>query len=198
MEPVSISLILIICNVAFSLAGFSSPGLIKRFAESPWEIRQHGRWYQLITSGFLHANFGHLFVNMLTLYFFGPPMERALGTGPFLILYLGSLLGGSFLTYLAHRSHRSYRALGASGAISGVLFGFVLFRPLAPIYLFFIPIGIPAVLFAVLYVGVSLYGMRSRFGRIGHEAHLGGALAGLFLTVALYPDALRIFFAHFK
>lgn len=167
-------------------------------AESPWEILREGKWYQLVSSGFFHADLGHLFMNMFTLYFFGPSMETVLGSRGFLTLYMGSLLCGSLLTLIVHRNQQQYRAIGASGAISGVLFGFVLFRPLASIYIFLIPIGIPAVIFAFAYVLFSIVGMRTRFGRVGHEAHLGGALGGVLITLGLYPDALRIFLSHFR
>jgi len=192
------TVLIILLTVAVSLAGFSSRRIIQRYAESPYEIAHSGRWEQLITSGFLHVDLGHLFMNMLTLFFFGPPMEKVLGGGGFLVLYLGSMLAGGILTLAIHYRHPSYRAIGASGAVSGVLFGFVLFRPLAPIYIFFIPIGIPAILFAFGYLAVSIYGMRSRWGHIGHEAHLGGALGGLILTMFLYPGAVKIFLSYFR
>ncbi len=197
-HPISLSLILLVATIAISLLAFSAPGLIRRYAECPWEVVHQGRWYQLVTSGFLHADLGHLFMNMVTLYFFGPPMEAVLGFRGFLLLYFGSMLTGSLLTLAFRWRDRAYRAIGASGAISGVLFGFILFRPLAPIYVFFIPIGIPAVLFGVLYLLASIAGMRTRWGRIGHEAHLGGALGGMIITAQLYPGAWGIFLSHFR
>ena len=196
--PIPASLVVLIVTVATSLVGLGSPGIIRRFAECPYEIVRFGRGYQLFTSGFLHADLGHLFMNMFTLYFFGPAMERILGSGGFLVLYLGSLLAGSLLTLALRSRDPGYRAIGASGAISGLLFGYVLFRPLSRIYIFLIPVGIPAVLFALGYVAISILGMRSRWGRIGHEAHLGGALGGLLLTLLLYPGAWRIFLSHFR
>ncbi len=197
-QPVSLSLILLIVTSAVSLLAFGAPGILRRYAESPWEIVNRGRWYQLITSGFLHADLGHLMMNMFTLYFFGPAMERVLGGPRFLILYLGSMIAGGLVTLAMRSRDPNYRALGASGAISGVLFGFVLFRPFAPIFIFLIPIGIPAVVFALLYLAASAFGMRARWGRIGHEAHLGGAIGGVLLTGLLYPDVFRIFLSHFR
>ncbi len=196
--PVPMSLIVLGATAIVSLIAFGSPHQLTRFAISPYEVSKYGRWHQLLTSGFFHTGFGHLFVNMFTLYFFGPPMEAVLGPAGFLILYLGSMLGGSLMTFWFHRNDPGYRALGASGAISGVLFGFILFRPLAPIYVFLIPIGIPAILFAFLYVLISVYGMKSRYGRIGHEAHLGGAITGVILTILLEPRALGVFLSHFR
>ena len=185
-------------TVATSVAGWMSRGAVRDFAECPYEIVRNGRWYQLITSAFLHAGPGHLFLNMLTLYFFGPLVEHALPGWRYLALYLGSTLAGSVWTLLAHQREPNYRALGASGAISGVVFSFVLFQPWAKIYLFLLPIGIPAFLFAIAYVLFSIFGMRRQLGRVGHEAHLGGALGGLLLTLLLRPDSLGIFLSHFR
>lgn len=184
--------------MATSLIGFGSRRVFDLGALHPYDMAGRGTWYQAITSGFLHADFGHLVFNMITLFFFGPFVESRLGTAGFLIVYFGSLVGGSLLTFLRKRHDPRYRAIGASGAISGVLFGFVLMRPLEPIYLFLIPVGIPATLFAVGYVLVSLFGMRRGLGRIGHDAHLGGALAGLGLTLALEPGLLPHFLAEIR
>lgn len=184
-------------TILTSLAGFGSRHVIRDYAESPYDIVRHGRWYQLVSSGFLHADLGHLFLNMFTLYFFGRAVEMALGATAFLVVYLGSLVCGSLLTLAVHRNNPGYRAVGASGAISGVVFSFVLFAPRASIYLFLLPIGIPAFVFAILWIAVSLAGMKKRFGRIGHEAHLGGAIGGLILTLLLRPGVLRHFLAHF-
>jgi membrane associated rhomboid family serine protease len=108
------------------------------------------------------------------------------------------MIGGSLASLLLYARDPRYRSVGASGAVSGVVFSFVLFRPFAPLYIFFIPIGIPALLFAAAYLVISLIGAKRRMGRIGHAAHLGGAIAGVGLTLALYPDALRIFLSHIR
>lgn len=192
-----VSLFLIAVTVLTSLGAFSVPGAIARFGLSPWQMRREGRWYQMVTSGFLHADLGHLFFNMFTLFFFGPPIERVLGGAGLLIVYLGSMIAGSLLAFLRHGNDPRYRAIGASGAISGVLFGFILFEPFARIYIFLLPVGIPAILFALGYVAISIFGMRTRLGRIGHDAHLGGAIGGVILTIVLYPDVVRIFLSHF-
>lgn len=193
-----IALLIIGITVLTSLVGFSNRRVIHEYATTPEMILREKRWYQMITGGFLHADFGHLFFNMLTLFFFGPPIEqRYLGTLPFVILYFGSMLAGSALTVILHARDRGYRAVGASGAVSGVVFSFVLFRPFDPIYIFLIPVGIPAVVFGAGYLLVSFIGARRRLGRIGHAAHLGGAVAGIILTLILRPEALRIFLSHF-
>ena len=195
--PLSVSLTVLLATVVVSMIAIYSRTAIRRFAECPYEIVRYGRWHQLITSGFIHADLGHLFMNMFTLYYFGRPIETALGSWRFLVLYFGSMLAGSLLTLLAHYRDPAYRALGASGAISGVVFSFVLFAPLASVYVFLIPVGIPAFLFALGYVAISIIGMRRRLGRIGHEAHLGGAVGGVLLTLLLHPGVWRRFLSHF-
>jgi len=193
----SVTLVVILVTALVSLAAFSSPALIRDFGLQPWKIEKDGAWYQTITSGFLHADFTHLLFNMFTLFFFGPALESYLGQAGFLIVYLGSMLGGSLLAFFRHREDESYRAIGASGAVSGVLFGYILFQPFSKIYLFLLPIGIPAFVFAIGYVLVSIGGMRSRRGRIGHDAHLGGAVIGVVLTVLLRPEVWQHFLGQF-
>src|SRR5690606_22389665 len=101
------------------------------------------------------------------------------------------------LTLALHRNNPQYAAVGASGAISGIVFAFCLFRPFERIYIFF-ALPMPAIVFAVLYVVVSIYAMRhgreqGMTGGIAHEAHLGGALGGLVLTIALEPRVIDLF-----
>ncbi len=134
----------------------------------------------------------HLLFNMVTLFFFGPYIESIVGSGRFLAIYLGSELAANALTYLKYSDNPQYSAVGASGAISGVLFAFCLFAPFQLLYIFF-AIPMPAILFAVLYVALSVYASRREIGRVAHEAHLGGAIGGLVLTLILYPASLGIF-----
>ena len=187
------SLTLLVVTVAVSLLAFSSRAVFDRFALHPYGIAKDGTWYQTITSGFLHGDITHLAFNMITLFFFGPFVESSLGTPAFLLVYFGSMLAGSLVAFYRRKGQPRYRAIGASGAISGILFSFVLLRPLQPIYIFFLPVGIPAALFAIGYVAVSAFGMQRGVGRIGHEAHLGGAIAGLVLTLALDPGVFPRF-----
>ena len=191
-----LGIILITCLTSF--VAWTTPGMIRALGECPYEIARDHKVHQLITSGLIHADIGHLFFNMLSLYFFGPPMLQILGPRGFVALYFISLLAGSLLTFALYHRDPGYRAVGASGAVTGVIFGFVLYRPLAPIYIFLIPIGIPAVLFAIGYVAISIVGAKRRMGRIGHAAHLGGAIGGVLATIALDPQVLRIFLAHFR
>ncbi|MEL6706572.1 MAG: rhomboid family intramembrane serine protease, partial [Bacteroidota bacterium] len=111
------------------------------------------------------------------------------------LLYIGSDVAANALTMARHRKNPTYSAVGASGAISGVVFSYCLFDPFGLLYIF-LAIPMPAILFAVLYVVFSVQASRQGGGRIAHEAHLGGAIGGLALTILLYPAALSFFVAQ--
>ena len=194
-----VTLLLLLVNALVSgYALFYDESLVDRLAFKPREILQKGEYQRLVTAGFVHVSLSHLLFNMITLYFFGRYVELLLGPGRFLLLYFGSELAAHGLSLFLHRQSTQYAAVGASGAVSGVLFGFCLFEPFAGIRFFFIPIDIPAIVFAVGYVALSIYAMRhaqssGMTGGIAHEAHLGGALGGVLLTILLEPRAIDIF-----
>lgn len=187
-----ITLLLLIINALVSgYALLSEPSLIERLGFSPRRIRERGEYYRFITAGFVHVGFGHLAVNMITLYFFGPVLEPVLGAIGFLILYFGAELAAHGVAFWHQRDNAQYMAVGASGAISGVVFAYCLFDPFGTLYIFF-ALPMPIWLFAIVYVVGSIYAMQQaksqgRMGGIAHEAHLGGALGGVLLTIALEP-----------
>jgi membrane associated rhomboid family serine protease len=195
-----VTLLLLVVNVLVSgYALYGDQGLLDRLSFRPRQIVRDREYYRLVTAGFVHGGLGHLAVNMLTLYFFGPYLEAVLGSFRFLVVYLGAELTAHAVTLWRHRDTPGYAAVGASGAISGVVFAFCLFRPFELLYVFF-ALPIPAWLFAILFVGVSVAAMRSEKGGIGggiaHEAHIGGALGGLVLTMIVQPRALSVFLSQ--
>ena len=193
--PVTAFFLLI--NVLIGLVTLTSrPELLDAWAFKPFRVVREREWSRWITAGFVHVGLAHLAFNMITLFFFGPVVESILGPWRFLAVYLGAELAANALTYWRHKDNPAYSAVGASGAVSGVLFAFCLFFPFEKIFLFFIPVGIWAVVFAPLYIVMSVYAAGQGGGRVAHEAHIGGALGGLALTLLLYPDALGVFLAQ--
>lgn len=178
--------ILIFATAIISYRGFHDRGLTERWIFNPQLILGGKQYYRLISSGFLHLDWRHLLFNMITLYFFGRFIESAAGPIFFLLIYLGSIAGGGLISLLLHRNH-DYRALGASGGVCGVLFAAIFAMPGLNIYMFFIPIPIPAWLYATAFVGYSCYSMLRPHDNVGHDAHLGGALVGQLLTAAWFP-----------
>lgn len=167
---------------------FMEDGMLRPY----YTIRQH-KYYQLATSGFLHADWMHLLFNMFTFYFFGPVLEQILGTPFFVGLYFTSLIASGIPSLIMHRNDPNYASLGASGAVEGVIFSFILFYPWQKLYLFFIPIGIPAIIFGALFIAYSIYESRRQGGYINHEAHIAGAISGIIFTIIFQPAALSIF-----
>lgn len=187
----SVTFYLIALNVIVSLlALYIYPPLLEVGYLKPVRVVRENTWYELITSGFLHANLGHLFVNMFTLYFFGSVMERVLGSGYFLGLYLTGLIVAGIPSVIKFKDNENYATLGASGAVGAVLFAFIFLFPLENIYLMFIPIPIPAFVFAILYLIYSMYESKQERGKINHEAHLAGAIWGMLYLVIFVPNTI--------
>lgn len=185
VSPVA-TYVLIAGTVLLSIRGFSNPLFVERYLFSTRPIRQHGEWFRVVSSAFLHADWMHLGFNMFTLYFFAPWLELGLGVGSFLLIYFASIVGGGLLSYALHR-HENYRALGASGGVSGVVFAQVFLFPGGTLYLFG-GIPMPSWVYAILFVAGSIYGMQRRSDNIGHDAHLGGAIVGLLTATVLVPQ----------
>ncbi len=185
--------LLVAGNVVASLYALSNAKFMDRNLFHVGPILQNQEWHRLLTSGFLHGGFLHLFVNMYVLLMFGSDVETKLGTTAFLIVYFAALLGGNAWALLENKNKPSYRALGASGATSGILMSFILFEPFRGLMFFPIPFFMPAVVIGLLFlVGSAILAQREN-KTIGHEAHLGGALAGIVATILLEPSALSNF-----
>ena len=178
---------IIALNVLYSFAAFERPALFEQGYFRVGNLKYRKEWWRLLSSGFLHVDITHLLVNMYTLYMFGPLLLHLLGPSQFLQVYLGALIGGNLLSLWVNHRQDSYTAVGASGAITGVVFATVVMIPQLELSLLFIPLGIPGWLFAVLYTLFSIWGVRSMAGNVGHDAHLGGGIAGTVVLLGLQP-----------
>jgi membrane associated rhomboid family serine protease len=175
--PGSLSILCLIIGFS-AVALWMAPGILQRNLLRPYWMLKNRDYVTIVTSGFIHGDFGHLLFNSLTLFFFGPPLERRIGTNMFIALYFIGLVLSSLGTVYKQRKNPDYAALGASGAILAVLFAFIVYYPTQKIYLYF-ALPIPAVLFAFGYMAYSFWASRNRRDNINHDAHLDGALTGL-------------------
>ncbi len=183
----TILIVVIGITALFSFKGFNDITFFRKFEFHIGSIRA-GEQYRMFSSALLHADIGHLAFNMITLYFFAPVVIEYLGSASFAIIYIASLLCGSLLTLVLHKDEYSYRAIGASGAVTGILYSAILLQPDMSLYLFFIPIPIPAAVFGIGYLLYSIYGIKSRRDNIGHTAHFGGAIGGYLITLLKEPQ----------
>jgi membrane associated rhomboid family serine protease len=188
--------ILFVLTIVVSLIGLNSPTLIDKLILRPYWLARKGEWHRLVTSGFVHADYGHLIFNMITFWFFAFPLERGIGSVKFAVLYLLGLVLSDLGTWYKHRNDPGYASLGASGAILAVLFASIIYAPGNSIFIFPIPVPIPAPIFAVLYLAYSYWQSRQNRGRVNHDAHIGGALTGLAFVAVTDPWAYGNFLAR--
>ncbi|NOX83009.1 MAG: rhomboid family intramembrane serine protease [Alphaproteobacteria bacterium] len=187
--PATIALIIV--NLIVSVYALSvDREFANSFAFHVGAVARKKQHYRIFTSSFLHGDYFHLLFNMMTLWFFGPTVEGLLGTDGFLVVYFGAILTSGIVSFYVNRNRPDYSSLGASDGVSGVVLSFCLFFPLAPLYLMFIPIPIPAFIFAAVFIAVSAGLMGRESNRIAHEGHLGGAIAGVVLTVLMKPEVV--------
>ena len=185
-----VTIIIILANVLISYKGWNDFGFFERYKFNVGSIRR-GEQFRMFSSGFLHADTGHIFFNMFTLFIFADRVIYFIGELNFTIIYMASLVLGSLLSLYFHKDEYHYSAVGASGAVTGVLYSAILLDPSMNLYLMFIPIPIPAYVFGIGYLLYSIYGMKNKVGNIGHDAHFGGAIGGFVITLIMMPSLFQ-------
>jgi membrane associated rhomboid family serine protease len=166
---------------------------------NPYKVQNRKQYYRFITSGFLHQNPGHLFLNMFSFYFFGRNMEYVfqaifgeLGNVYFIALYLLAIIVSDIPSYFKHKDNPGYNSLGASGAVAAIIFASIIFMPLENICLFVV-FCLPGFILGTAYLIYSYYQGRKANDNINHDAHLYGALFGAAFCIIMYPPSFGNF-----
>ncbi len=196
----SITLIVVIGTVLISISAWNNPSLTGRWIFNPYAIKHHNQYYRFLTSGFLHGGFVHLLFNMLVLYMFGEQVEAAyrsiygdLGIALYVGMYLLGIIISDIPTFIKYKDSPHYNALGASGGVSSILFSYILFDPTSKLYLYGI-LGLPGIVWAVLYIIYSYYMGKKQIDNVNHDAHLYGGLFGIVFTIITIPQVVPHFF----
>jgi membrane associated rhomboid family serine protease len=166
---------LLIANIVVFFVQMTMPALTNQLAFVPNAVL--ARPWTMVTYMFLHGGLGHIFWNMIALYFFGPRVEQRMGSERFFALYILSGISGALLSFALAPAAA---VIGASGAIYGVMLAFARFWPRDQIYIWGI-LPVEARWLVVGYTLISLFGgFGGGVGNVAHFAHLGG-FAGAFL-----------------
>ncbi len=183
------------------MPGYEHLGRLKLAAFMPGSM--YFQPFQIATHMFMHGSLSHILFNMMSLYFFGPMIEREWGEKRFLLYYLSCGVG-AYAIYMGVQYWELSSAginpetwnvpmLGASGAIFGVLVAFAYLFPNNVISLIFPPISLKAKYFVPIMAVLELvYGVQRMSSGIAHFAHLGGAVTGI-LIILLWHKKRRTF-----
>jgi len=195
LQAAPVASIIFAITIASSLMAFYNDNIYGNMILHPASVSRGQRVYTLITSGLIHADYMHLIFNMLSYFFFAFQLEVDLGHWQFGMLYILSLIASDLPTVYKHRFDDWYHCLGASGAVSAVIFSFIMFHPLVKMNLIGLPpqLGIPAVLFGVLYLIYCNYASKHARDNVNHDAHFFGALSGMLITIFLNPHIVNSF-----
>jgi membrane associated rhomboid family serine protease len=158
-----------------------------KYMFNAYAIKHFNQKYRFLSHAFIHADYGHLIINMYVMYSFGSRMETEVfpvlfgkwATLYFILMYTLGIYASSLADYIKHKNNQYYNAVGASGAISSLVFSFILITPMSPLGLFF---HLPAWLFGVLYLAYSFYMDRRKGDNVAHGAHAWGAVFGFLFT----------------
>jgi membrane associated rhomboid family serine protease len=173
--------------VAVSALGWASDATKRALILDPFRVKEKGEIHRLLTAGWLHADLSHLAFNMFSLYMFAGPSAGVLGDLRFTILYVTAVVVAFVPTTIRRMNDRRYASLGASGAVAAVMFSAIALDPKMQLYLMYIPVPVPGVVFALGYLAYSAW--RGHVGRdnVNHGAHFTGALYGALLTWIFEP-----------
>ena len=186
-------------TVLISYLAFQNPDLASKLQFNAAHVVHRKEYYRLVSHAFIHANWTHLLINMMVLYFFGRNVEAYLGhyfatrgTFYYLLLYFGGILASNIWSLIKNQNNYYYNAVGASGAVSAVLFATIFFDPWGLLYLFAI-IPVPGILFGVAYLIYSYQMSKKQHDNVAHDAHFLGAVFGFVFPVLLRPGLFEQF-----
>ena len=185
-----ITYVIILITSTISIYCFNKPVLNNKLMFSPYRyINDKKRWI-ILSHGFIHADFFHLFFNMYVLYVFAPSVESyfnitsEIGYIYFISLYILGILFSTIPSLFKHYDNPNYFSLGASGAVSSIVFAYILIFPLRELGLILLPgIWLPGFIFGSLYLIAEHYLSKKQYSNIAHDAHLSGSIFGIIFII---------------
>ena len=196
----SYTIIIIIFTSLISILSFNNEELKNNLIFSPFQYKSNKRWWIVLTHGFIHADFLHLFFNMYVLYIFGPSLEyyftisSEIGWIYYATFYLLGIIFSTIPSLFKHINNPNYRSLGASGAVSSIVFAYIIIFPLRELGLILIPgLFLPGFIFGILYLIAEHYLSKKQYSNIAHDAHISGSLFGILFIIFYDFNNLIVF-----
>lgn len=197
------TILIIIITALISVTGFNNHELFSKLQFNAYQVYHRKEWYRLLTHGFLHANYMHLIVNMLVLFFFGTAAEQWLKVLQadgfikyyrlvYIAFYMAAIIFASSLSLFRHKDNIWYNSVGASGAVSAVLFFNIFFNPWEKIYVYAL-IPVPGIILGAGYLIYSQVMSKRDVDNINHDAHFLGALFGFIFPLILNVGLINHF-----
>jgi membrane associated rhomboid family serine protease len=185
---------------AISVLAFNNKDLFNKYLYSPYLIWRNKEWHRLLTAGFLHANWGHLLINLFVFWQFGSFLETAyvgvfgkFGSMLFVsVLFFGGIVVANLPALFRHKKDMYFKSIGASGGVSAVLFSYILINPWSKLYLYFV-LPLHSIVVGILFLAYSWWASKNKRDNIDHLAHFWGSVFGILFTILAYPESLRIF-----
>jgi len=149
----------------------------------------------LVTYMFLHANFMHVFGNMIFLFVFGDDIEEAIGHWRLLVFYLACGIGGG-IAYVLSGPSSNIDLIGASGAVAGVISAYAMFRPCAKVTVLLgvIPLRLRAYWVIGFWVIAQIvYFANGTQDGVAYSCHIGGLITGAVLFFFMRPPGIKLF-----
>jgi membrane associated rhomboid family serine protease len=195
--------ILIAFTALISITAFRNQEWFSKLQFNAYQVYHRKEVHRLLTHGFLHANWTHLIVNMLVLYFFGPIVEQIMGQILsdamqgwsmliFMFFYFAAIIVATLLSLYKNKDNVWYNSVGASGAVSAVIFFYIFFNPWEKIYFYGI-LPVPGIIMGVLYLIYGHYMSRKGTDNVNHDAHIVGALFGFIFPLVINYHLISVF-----
>ncbi len=197
------TILLIVITSIISIIAFNNREVFDKLMLNPYAVYHKKEWYRILSHGFLHADWIHLFINMFVLYSFGNSVENIFKqlategiikspTLSFVLLYFVSMIFATVTSIAKHKNNHWYNSVGASGAVSAVVFTHIFFFPLRAIELYAV-IPIPGIVLGIAYLAYSHYMSRRSKDNVNHDAHFIGAVFGFLFPIILEPKLINVF-----
>lgn len=200
--------LIIAITTLISMQGFAKPQFMHQWAFIPYEVKQHRQLYRYISHAFVHADWPHLMFNMFSFYFLGSALLSQTaypqyhvnggliqtfgwlqGNIHFILIYVLGGIASTFWPLMRNHDNPGYLSVGASGSVSAIIFAMILWSPMSELEFIFLPgVGIPCYLFGPIYLAYEFWALKRNKTNIAHDAHIGGAIFGIFYVLIINID----------